>query len=161
MIEQPETAARMRAFRQVCALLNPFAEAGSVQPGAAADWLAIEQFADLHGVRPALYKALTAAPLNGTAAAQLSDRLAEFQRLHRFHVMQTTAQIVALAQGFAAAGVAALFFKGAMLGEQIYGGAQYREFNDVDILVAPAQRRRAEQVLEEDRKSTRLNSSHG
>ena len=149
MAEQPETASRMRAFRQVCALLNPFAEAGSVQPSAAADWLAIEHFADFHGVRPALYKALTAAPIDGTAAAQLSDRLAEFQRLHRFDVMQTTAQIVALAQGFAAAGVAALFFKGAMLGEQIYGGAQYREFNDVDILVAPAQRRRAEQVLED------------
>ena len=148
MAEQPEAAARMRAFRQVCALLNPFADARSAKPCAATDWLAIEQFADFHGVRPALYKALTAAPLNELASAQLQDRLAEFQRGHRFHVMQTTAHIVALAQGFEAAGVAALFFKGAMLGEQIYGGAQYREFNDVDILVAPAQRRRAEQVLE-------------
>ena len=61
--------------------------------------------------------------------------------------MQTTAHIVDLAQGFAAGGIAALFFKGATLGEQIYGGAQYREFNDVDILVRPTQRSAAEAVL--------------
>ena len=61
--------------------------------------------------------------------------------------MQTNAQIVQLTKAFEAEQIEALFFKGAMLGEQIYGGAQYREFNDVDILVRPQHRLRAEEVL--------------
>ena len=138
----------MRAFAQVCALLNPFRGAQPPEPSANTDWIAVEEFVNFHGVRPALHKALSALPATARAPAAMLDRLATFQRGHRFRVMQTTAQIVALAQGFEAAGITALFFKGAMLGEQIYGGAQYREFNDVDVLVAPAQRRRAEQMLE-------------
>ena len=141
---------QMRAFEDVCAVLNPFtaAQSRTSKVETATDWVAVGEFSSFHGIRPALHKALAAMPTAVPAATVLQERLSEFQRGHRFHVMQTTAHIVALAQGFKAAGVAALFFKGAMLGEQIYGGAQYREFNDVDILVAPAQRGRAEQVLE-------------
>lgn len=136
---------QLEAFAQVCRLLDPFV--GPADLGPDAQWTAIERFAEFHGVRPALFKALAALPA-AAAPAALQQRLAEFQRLHRFRVMQTTGQIVALAQALAAADITALFFKGATLGEQIYGGAQYREFNDVDVLVAPCQRRRAEQVIE-------------
>lgn len=141
---------QMRAFADICGVLNPFraAQYRTQEISAAIDWPSVGDFAAFHGVRPALHKALAAMPGSVAVASKLQKQLSEFQRGHRFRVMQTTAHIVALARGFEAAGVAALFFKGAMLGEQIYGGAQYREFNDVDILVAPAQRRRAEQVLE-------------
>ena len=146
----PASADRQwRAFNSICAVLNPFAGAQGLTPqdSAATDWAEVGKFADFHGIRPALQRALSAMPAANHAMAELQTRLADFQRGHRFRVMQTTAQIVDLARAFEAAGIVALFFKGAMLGEQIYGGAQFREFNDVDILVRPSQRCAAEGVL--------------
>ena len=138
-----------RAFELVCQILNPFPIAAHrpLPAGTKSDWAAVYEFAAFHGVRPALQKAMPELSAADPGAAELRERLAVFQRAHRFRVMQTTAQIVRLAQAFQSAGVRALFFKGAMLGEQVYGGAQYREFNDVDILVSPTQRQRGEEVL--------------
>ena len=136
---------RDRAFVLVCALLNPFTTEKSNWPlsASAADAQRIHEFACFHGVRPALFKALSLRPNLPPAIEQLRARLVDFQVLHRFAVMQDTGQIVDLARAFEAAQIDALFFKGATLGEQIYGGAQFREFNDIDVLVRPAERERA------------------
>ena len=140
---------REQAFTFACTLLNPFATdaLGLRLPDSAAAARQIYEFAGFHGVRPALFKALSQHPDLAPAMADLRARLGEFQKLHRFEILQMTGQIVALAAALRAAGIEALFFKGAMLGEQIYGGAQYREFNDIDLLVRPATRDAAIEVL--------------
>ena len=136
---------RERAFVLVCALLNPFTTEKSSLPlsASAADTERIHEFVSFHAVRPALLKALSLQSHLPPAMEQLRARLAEFQVLHRFTVMQATGQIIDLARAFEAAQIDALLFKGATLGEQIYGGAQFREFNDIDVLVRPAERERA------------------
>ena len=141
---------RERAIALVCAMLNPFAAGESSQPLSAspADAKRIHEFACSHGVRPALLKALSLRSDLSPAMEKLRSRLAEFQVLHRFSVMQTTGQIIDLARAFEAAGIDAMFFKGATLGEVIYGGAQFREFNDIDVLVRPADRDSAITVLQ-------------
>ena len=139
---------RVTAFALVCELLNPFESRPSL-PISAPDAERAYEFACAHGVRPALLKALSLRSDLSPAMEQLRLQLAEFQRLHRFSVMQATGQIVDLAKGLEAAGIAALFFKGATLGEQIYGGAQFREFNDIDVLVRSADRDRAIGLLQE------------
>ena len=135
---------RERAFALVCALLNPFRVGETAQPLSASpeDAARMYEFACAHGVRPALLKALLRRSDLPPAMEQLRSRLAEFQVLHRFAVMQATGQIIDLARAFERAGLDAMFFKGATLGEQIYGGAQFREFNDIDVLVRPADRER-------------------
>lgn len=136
---------RERAFGLACALLNPFTKekSSSLLSASTADAERIHEFACFHGVRPALLKALSLRSHLPPAMEQLRAKLAEFQVLHRFTVMQTTGQIIDMAQAFEAAQIDALFFKGATLGEQIYGSAQFREFNDIDVLVRPAERERA------------------
>lgn len=137
-----EPIGRQRAFAQVCMLLDPFRPGGNgaQRVGSATAAELLYAFACFHGVRPALLKALSLGSELTPDLAQLRSKLAEFQMLHRFEVLQTTGQIVDLAKRLEAAGIAALFFKGAVLGEQIYGGAQFREFNDIDLLVRPADR---------------------
>ena len=136
---------RDRAFVLVCALLNPFTTEKSNSPLSAsvADAERIHEFVCFHTVRPALLKALSVRSDLPPAMEQLRVRLAEFQVLHRFTVMQATGQIIDIARAFEAAQIDELFFKGATLGEQIYGGAQFREFNDIDVLVRPTERERA------------------
>ena len=136
---------RERAFGLACALLNPFTKekSSSLLSASTADAERIHEFVCFHGVRPALLKALSLRSHLPPAMEQLRARLAEFQVLHRFTVMQATGQIIDMAQAFEAAQIDALFFKGATLGEQIYGSAQFREFNDIDVLVRPAERERA------------------
>ena len=136
---------RERSFMLICALLNPFTkeESNLTLPVSAADVERVYEFACFHGVRPALLKALSLQTDLPPALEQLCARLAEFQVVHRFTVMQSTGQIIDMARAFEAVQIDALFFKGATLGEQIYGGAQFREFNDIDVLVRPAERERA------------------
>jgi len=67
--------------------------------------------------------------------------------MHTFAVLQKTAEIVALSKLLEANGINAVFFKGAVLGEQVYGAAQYREFNDIDLLVHPQDRDRVAELL--------------
>jgi len=141
-------AERNEAFRLACTLLNPFVSARPDHASPAA-LRHVFEFAAFHSVRPALLRSLPPLPQLPPAFQALRSDLAAFQVAHRFRVMQKTAEIVDLARALEAAGIDALFFKGAMLGEHIYGGAQFREFNDTDILVPPAEKDRAIVILED------------
>jgi hypothetical protein len=77
------------------------------------------------------------------------ERLSDFARGHTFKVLQSTGELIRLSNALETAGVRALFFKGAVLGEQIYGGASQREFNDIDLLIAPADQDRVIDILED------------
>ena len=96
---------RERAFVLVCALLNPFTTEKSNSPLSAsvADAERIHEFVCFHTVRPALLKALSVRSDLPPAMEQLRAKLAEFQVLHRFTVMQATGQIIDIARAFEAA----------------------------------------------------------
>ena len=74
--------------------------------------------------------------------------LTHFMQGHVFSVLQKTGEIVGLSRALEAAKIRGVFFKGAVLGEQVYGGASHREFNDIDLLVDADARDRAADLLE-------------
>ncbi|NBB23605.1 hypothetical protein GVM20_00515 [Porphyrobacter sp. SLTP] len=129
-------------------LLTPLSWAprqGEVCPD---DWQAAWRFCGFHGVRPALAQSLKRLPESCLPPPWLVADLADFTRGHAFAVLQKTAEIVSLSNALEAEGVTAVFFKGAVLGEQVYGAAQFREFNDIDLLVSLEDRDRVADLLE-------------
>lgn len=132
---------------EIVKLLTPEAWAVPFQ-GCPGDWRAAWRFCSFHGVRPALAQALERRPGSCLPPPWLAADLGDFTRMHAFSVMQKTAQIVSLAKALEAEGVTAVFFKGAVLGEQVYGAAQFREFNDIDLMVLPQDRERVADLLE-------------
>lgn len=132
----------------VIALLSPFAQRPVSAQVSSLEWEGIWQFCGFHGVRPALYLAVERAKESADPPPWLTVGLTNFMQAHAFSTLQKTSEIVRLSQALEAANIEALFFKGAVLGEQVYGGASRREFNDTDLLVYPAQRPKAAELLE-------------
>lgn len=130
------------------ALLNPFTSSVRHSRGRDPDWQEIWRFCTFHGVRPTLLQVLGRHENAPSPPEWLECALSEFKRRHAFRVMQLTGEIVALAKALEEAGIDAVFFKGAVLAEQIYGGAQHREFNDIDVLVAPSDQECAADLLQ-------------
>ena len=135
-------------FWAITGLLNPFAQAESRNRPPSLDWEEVWRFCSFHGVRPALSKALDDLGQTVRLPARMRNQLADFKRSHTFSVLRKTGEIVALSKAFEAAEITIVIFKGAVLGAQVFGGAQYREFNDIDLLVPPEERDRATDVLE-------------
>lgn len=134
---------------KVMALLNPFVTGERQLQRQQLDWEEAWHFCSFHGVRPAFNQALQQLGETSACPDWLQKEIAAFSRRHGFRVMQMSSEIVTLGKALEGAEIGAAFFKGAILGEQIYGGAQNREFNDIDLLVAPADRDRAADLLEE------------
>jgi hypothetical protein len=141
------TEARLRPASEIVGLLTPFAPAPStaVPP----DWDKVFHFCSFHGVRPALARALEAQTGLLEPPARAKEDLTQFMQRHTFSVLQSTGEIVGLSRALAAENIHGLFFKGAVLGEQIYGGASHREFNDIDLLVDPGERDKVADLLEQ------------
>ena len=135
-------------FWAITGLLNPFAQAQSRNRPPSLDWEEVWRFCSFHGVRPALSKALDDLGQTVRLPARMRNQLADFKRSHTFSVLRKTGEIVALSKAFEAAKITIVIFKGAVLGAQVFGGAQYREFNDIDLLVPPEELDRATDVLE-------------
>ena len=143
------SAASSSGSEEIIKLLTPFAAAADRSQCAALDWCEVWNFCSFHGVRPALSQALVGLEQSCSPPASMTADLAEFMRVHSFRVMHKTAEIVALSQALEATEIQATFFKGAVLGEQVFGGAHQREFNDIDLLVNTSQRETAADLLEE------------
>ena len=135
-------------FGDIIALLSPFASMPrNARRGL--DWCLAYGFCEFHGVRPALARVLEEHVGGPPCPVWLTTQLANFQKRHAFAVMSTTAEIVSIAKALEAAGLAALFFKGAVLAQQVYGGAHLREFNDIDLLVNADEQEIAADLLKE------------
>lgn len=95
-----------------------------------------------HRVLPLLYRGLKsiAAPL---VPAPIRARLATSQRLLQLRNLVMTQSLLQTVAVLEAAGVAALPFKGPVLAQAAYGDTGLREFDDLDLLVRPAQHIRA------------------
>ena len=134
-------------FRQITALLSPFASRSTPADADQIDWQELYQFCEFHGIRPWLARVLDARSLAYHCPAWLTAKLAEFGKGHAFSVLAKTAEIVSIAQALDAAGIGGIFFKGAVLGKQIYDGPNSREFNDIDILVSSAEKNKVADIL--------------
>ena len=128
-------------------LLTPLPWASQFESGPV-DWRAVWRFSSFHGVRPALVQRLEQLSRSSELPQWLMTELADFKRRHTFEVLQKTSEIVTLARALDDAGIDAVFFKGAVLGQQIYGGSHFREFNDIDLMVLPRERGKAAELLE-------------
>ena len=116
----------------------------SAEDFAALDWDRVAVIAGHHGVLPLIYRRLQSA--SGVPAAALERMRATFygNALSSLHLAR---ELVRLSAMLRAAGVAALTFKGPALALQAWGDPQLRQFNDLDLLVRPADAVRAARVL--------------
>jgi hypothetical protein len=108
-------------------------------------WEGVAAQAELHGVAPLLYVHSKAAGVQ----IPLSTRR-ELQGLYVRHRQANRIRMRLLGDVLAAyqsAGIAALILKGAALCQLVYREPGLRPMSDIDILVAPSQARRAQQVL--------------
>jgi len=110
-------------------------------PPASLDWDVLLAEADGEDALPAL--AAAAAPVAPPAVRRrLADALAAGRARH---LVMTRALAAVLAR-LAADGIPALPLKGPVLAETVYPEPAWRPFADLDILVRPADRRRADAV---------------
>jgi hypothetical protein len=107
-------------------------------------WNALPDAAERHGMTAWVHEAVrnrTDAPADvGTAVAAR----AQAQRIRALHAVS---QLTVLVHALQAAGVPAVALKGPLLSAWLYGDLGMRRFADLDLLIEPAQRERAVQVL--------------
>jgi hypothetical protein len=99
------------------------------------DWERVLALARQHRVTPLLHRRLSADPLAAEVPADVLDALQERFRQSAVRGLsqeRALVQVLALLQDN---GVPALPFKGAVLGERVYGNVALRPFGDLDILV--------------------------
>lgn len=115
-----------------------------VRPGL--DWPLVLTTAQRHGVLPLLGQALRATCPDAVPAPVLADLrrrfLANAQRNLRL-----TAELIEILGLFAAEGIPAIPYKGPALALAVYGSLALRQFGDLDIVVPPAEVRRARGLL--------------
>ena len=135
------------AFELICNEVNPFYSSHSLSARDWAkedrDWLV--RFAELNRLRCELVRNRSEGSPNGDWINEFSP----WVRQHTFRVMQMVGEIGTISRALERTQVEAVFFKGAVLGEQIYGGPQNREFADIDVIVATEHRDEATKVLAE------------
>lgn len=107
------------------------------------DWPRVAFVAGSHGVLPLVYRQLKSA---GLASADLAPMRAEFygNALNNLHLARELARVAGLLSG---QGIEAIAFKGPVLAIQAWGDLALRQFNDLDLLVHPADAARAVEVL--------------
>ncbi len=108
------------------------------------DWRRVTFSAGSHGVLQLVYRQLKSA--DGIAPDALAPMRAEFygNALNNLHLARELARLVNL---FSAQSIAAIAFKGPVLALQAWGDVALRQFNDLDLLVHPADAARAVEVL--------------
>jgi Uncharacterised nucleotidyltransferase len=131
-------------FAQLCTVVNPFERMSSNR------FLEIEgrlqeiwHLAEFHAVRPPLITALNRAGVGIEAI----DAAKLFSKNNQIRALHIAGEIAQLSNALAAEHIDHLFMKGAMLGVQVFGGPEQREYNDIDLLVSPAKRDKAIAIL--------------
>lgn len=131
-----------------CARTDTAAVADQVRArvGAGLNWDALGRQASRHNLRPLLYWHLKTSCPNATPPAVLAQLEEAFQANTwlNLHLSREVLKIVKLLR---AGDVRVIPFKGVMLAASVYGNLSLRHAGDIDLLVSPAEVRRAKQLL--------------
>ncbi len=100
-----------------------------------------------HGVLPSLYFGL-AANRDAIPPEVLELARIEFER-NAFHCLANAAELLKVLNAFEQAGIAAMPFKGIVLGASAYGDMTFRTAGDLDVLIYHRDLQRATQILRE------------
>ena len=108
------------------------------------DWDRVTFAAGSHGVLPLVYRRLKSA--DGIPPAALAPMRSEFygNALNNLHLARELARLSGLLN---AQGIGAIAFKGPVLALQAWGDVALRQFNDLDLLVRPAEAAGAAEIL--------------
>jgi hypothetical protein len=118
-----------------------------LRPGLAAalDWSLLLDLAEHHGVTPLVYRSLRdcGALVPAEVRENLRSRYAQNARKN----LRFKAELARILDCLEAHGIRAIPFKGPVLAEILYGDLGLRSFSDLDVLVQPADVRRAKVAL--------------
>lgn len=109
------------------------------------DWSGLPQAAEYHGLTPLVWEYADAVGIDRSAAAwrQLGPALLRSRAYGR----EQTEALGEIVDALNAAGIAHVVLKGAALAHILYARPDLRPMGDLDILVAPAEAHRAQDVL--------------
>lgn len=110
-----------------------------------AEWQQVLALAEEEHVLPWAVSCLRALPF--TLPAALAERVTEVERTEGRTAFFWCAELQGVLHAFAARGVSVVLLKGPSLAERLYGSASLRPCRDLDLLVAKADWRRAEEIL--------------
>jgi hypothetical protein len=110
------------------------------------DWAHLLRVAEMHGTAPLVYWHLDRVAPQSVPAHALDSLRQRFLDNAR-HNLRLTAELLELLRLFAAHGVRAVPFKGPTLAAIAYGNLALRQFNDLDLLLAPADLTRGRALL--------------
>src|SRR5687768_14522698 len=108
---------------------------GAPLPTDEPDWDSLLQLADYHRLTPLLARAMRAHP----KPAYVHDALQSAARVNAQRSLLLFAHSTRISATFRSHGLDALFLKGPLLAQQIYGDLSLRVSGDVDVLVRAAQ----------------------
>jgi len=136
-------------FDFLCALVRPHPDHRRALElaGNGLRWAHVERLAAAHGVRPHLLSALNACADPG-GFGELKKSLQRFWRVHAARNLYAAGEVGRIADCFDQRGIGFATFKGVALAATLYGDISRREFNDIDIIVRPADLDAAQSALE-------------
>lgn len=136
-------------FAFLCALVRPHPDHRRALElaGNGLNWAHLERLAAAHGVRPHLLRALNECAGAGEFG-ELPKSLQRFWRAHAARNLYAAGEVGRIAKCFDRRAIGFATFKGVALAATLYGDISRREFNDIDIIVRPADLDAAESALE-------------
>lgn len=96
-------------------------------------WEATIDAAKRHGILPMLHAALASS--QGSIPQEVLDRVKRESERNSFHCIANAAELLAVLREFENAGIAAIPFKGVVLGASAYGDMTARTAGDLDVLI--------------------------
>jgi hypothetical protein len=142
-------SAALSAFDVLCLAVRPHPDIAAL--GRAfhdgIDFDALLRVASDHSVRPQLVRALAALGWDRAPPALRND-LDHFLRVHGAFCLAAAEQLGKIVDALAALGIRVAAFKGAALAASLHRDLTAREYNDIDLIVAPADVDQAEDVLQ-------------
>lgn len=112
------------------------------------DWRLVLALAERNRVQPLLSAGLRAAVSAGAVPEAVGTELQRWRATGAVEAQRVSDHLVEVMAAFASADVRALAFKGPALAVAAYGSVARRQYNDLDILIAPDDRCRATAVLD-------------
>lgn len=134
-------------FRALVGLINPFSCSQSRIFAEQIDWDTIWRLGVFHMLRPTLIEIANKLDQQTAPNSSIKAEMSRFQKVHSFTVLQSISEIIAISKAFHASQIKVMFFKGAVLGQQVFGTPYLREFNDIDLLVPLGERNEATDVV--------------
>ncbi|HTR85276.1 MAG TPA: nucleotidyltransferase family protein [Reyranella sp.] len=142
------TSSNRIEFELLSAAVRPAPDLARVRDclaGGAVDFEELEALADDHGVRPLLALALAAVQWRGVPDP-LRQALEAFGRQHLVRSLAMSEALGRLVQLYNHTGMRFAVFKGPVVAVGLYGELSRREFTDLDVIVPPDQRAKAEDL---------------